>query len=86
MTVDQNLLDIVTRSYLVDPDRTDMDLRAMDKGDLASTLRIDYETGRLSENFETLTEKRVVMLPLVKGALAGAVMESTAPNAGKPTV
>lgn len=66
---------MIERSYLVDPKGTEDDLYQMNKGELAAQLRVDYESGRLRENFETLSRRRIIVEP-VPSTFAGGVMSS----------
>lgn len=72
--------DIITRSYLVDPERTDQDLRRMGKSGLAIQFKIDHASGRLAENYGILSGKRVLTEPVESGApmLGGARVTSAA--------
>lgn len=78
---------IVERAYLVDPTRTDQDLRALGEHRVAAELRVDYESGRLVENHGTLTGRRVVVersdTSPPRQMLGGALVTSTAPQSGQ---
>ena len=48
------LVQLVSRAYLVDPVRTDRDLRELDLADLARELQTDHQVGRLAANLAAL--------------------------------
>lgn len=64
---------IITRSYLVDPKATDRELREMGEDGLAIQMRVDYENGRLAQNYETLTGQRITVTQAHE-TMAGAVV------------
>ena len=74
-----NLMAIITRSYLADPRGTENDLIALGETELVASLKIDYQVGRMAENYATLTGKRVLSEPIGL-SLGGGVMSPYRPS------
>ena len=73
--MNQAKMNIIIRSYLVDPEATERDLLATGNAALACQLKADYQVGRLQDNFETLTGKKVEVHVIPKTqTVGGAVM------------
>ncbi len=54
ISTDRSFLNIVERAYLVEPERTEGDLLALGLRGLASSLKIDLQSGRLRECVEAV--------------------------------
>lgn len=77
------MLAIIVRSYLADPQATECELIAEGEAQLATELKVDYQVGRMAENYATLTGKRVLSEP-VGLSLGGGLMSPVGADPKKP--
>lgn len=71
------LMNIITRSYLADPEGTERDLNdTRNEGltELITGLRVDHQAGRLAENYAMLTGKRVLSMQITSSQVQNTVV------------